>query len=115
NVLRQVALPYRLTLRPAIMLASLFTPRGARLGFESPGGAFDRCTHAARLRCPLLVLHGELDSVCPLDDGLLITASSRQSRLQVIPGAGHLDLWSNPAHAAICTAAVRDLLAGIKS
>lgn len=64
------------------------------------GLPFDRAVHAAGLRCPLLVLHGTADAVSPPADGRDIAASAPESELCEISGAGHNDLWTNPAFAA---------------
>lgn len=56
---------------------------------------FDRATHAAKLRCPLLALHGELDEVCPVDAARQIVdaanGAGNWTRLVTFPDAGHLD------------------------
>ena len=54
--------------------------------------------HAERLRAielPVLVIHGERDELIPLADGraLLERLGSKTKQLEVIPGAGHNDLW----------------------
>jgi alpha-beta hydrolase superfamily lysophospholipase len=54
--------------------------------------------HHAELRAielPLLVIHGERDELIPLDDAraLLERVGSARKSLEVIPGAGHNDLW----------------------
>jgi hypothetical protein len=54
--------------------------------------------HHARLRAielPLLVIHGERDELIPLADAraLLERLGSKSKQLEVIPGAGHNDLW----------------------
>jgi deoxyribose-phosphate aldolase len=95
NVLRARGLPHRSNLRPAFGLLR------AILGHELAEHAFDRAAHAAKLRCPLLVLHGHLDEVCPLDDGRAI-AGSAGGRLTVLPGGRHNNLWTDPALADLC-------------
>jgi hypothetical protein len=54
--------------------------------------------HDARLRAirlPLLVIHGERDELIPLADAraLVERLGSERKRLEVIPRAGHNDLW----------------------
>ncbi len=86
---------------------------------------FDRRVWAARLGAPgivggtnappvpLLVLHGERDEICPLDDGRAIAAADRAAeRLVIVPGAGHLDLWAQPEARAACEGAVSGFVAG---
>lgn len=47
-----------------------------------------------RIRLPLLVIHGERDSLIPVEHGQLLydTAAATHKRLVRIPGAGHNDL-----------------------
>jgi uncharacterized protein len=54
--------------------------------------------HDAKLRSiglPLLAIHGERDELIPLGDAraLVERLGSGRKRLEVIPGAGHNDLW----------------------
>ncbi|MEX0775565.1 MAG: alpha/beta hydrolase [Phycisphaeraceae bacterium] len=53
---------------------------------------FDRARHAARLRAPLLVLHGDGDAICPLASAQAIAAAAPDGQLVEFPNAGHLDL-----------------------
>lgn len=101
NVLRARALPWRLTLLPALRVIGLLTRAGRRLF-----SGFDRAAHAARLTCPLLVIHGTEDEVCPIEDGRTIAAAAPSGTLARIEGARHNDLWTDPAHAAACAAHV---------
>lgn len=48
---------------------------------------------AARMGVPLLVIHGDADDFCPLDDAAAIAAAASQGRLVAISRAGHADLW----------------------
>jgi pimeloyl-ACP methyl ester carboxylesterase len=66
NVLRARGLPWRLTLGPALWLIGR--------GRLSPA-LFDRARDAARVRCPVLVLHGDQDAVSPVGDGHAIAAA----------------------------------------
>lgn len=58
--------------------------------------SFDRSALAAGVRAPLLVLHGLDDTVCTLEDARHIAAAAPHGRLVELPGAGHLDAWTNP-------------------
>ena len=54
--------------------------------------------HDAKLRgigLPLLAIHGERDELIPLADAraLVERLGSERKQLEVIPGAGHNDLW----------------------
>lgn len=89
NVLRLATLPHSLALRAALRLLEFlrFTP-----GLAHPD--FDRLAHAKRLIIPLLVVHGEIDNVCPLTDGRDIAAAAPNATLHIIQGGGHHGLWT---------------------
>jgi pimeloyl-ACP methyl ester carboxylesterase len=54
---------------------------------------FDNETVAARVRCPVLVVHGDADQVVPLELGERLRSWCRgPAELVVVPGAGHNDL-----------------------
>ena len=53
---------------------------------------FDRVEQAGRLACPLLVLHGSADNVCPYAAGEQIAAAAPDARLVCFEGGGHLDM-----------------------
>jgi pimeloyl-ACP methyl ester carboxylesterase len=105
NVLGNEGLPVWPNL--ALALAALRGMFGARLG----GEAFDRAAHAAKLRCPLLVLHGTEDDVCPAEDGRAIAAAASEGRWEVVEGGGHNDLWRPEGTGGACAAIVRAFLA----
>jgi pimeloyl-ACP methyl ester carboxylesterase len=95
NVMRLAHLPYRLNL-PLAMLTI------------RPG--FDRAEQAARLRVPLLVLHGDADLVCPVADGSEIAAARPGARLVIVPDGGHLDLFTDARFLPTVAAAVASFL-----
>jgi len=72
--------------RPLIWLASGLTR--LQLG---PAGWFDRVEEAAKLPCPLLVLHGRQDPICPFEDAETICEAA-DGELCAVPEGGHLDL-----------------------
>ncbi len=113
NVLRVRGMPYRLTLRPAMALLGLAFGRGLSWALSPTAGGFDVALHSARLPAgiPLLVLHGDVDPVCPIEDGRAIAAAAPISQLAIIEGAAHNNLWTEPTFAAQCHAAVQSLLA----
>ena len=94
GVLSEAALPWRATLWPAFWLIGLVRRR--TLGWAGNWSKFDRAKLASELPCPLLVLHGEFDTVCPLNDGQEIADAAPHGRLFVLPGAPHNGLWANP-------------------
>ena len=107
NVMSARGLPWRTNLGPA--LAALRAVAGNELAPE----VFDRAAYASRVGCPLLVLHGECDEVCPLEDGRAIAGAARNGRLAVIRGARHNDLWTDPDFARTSTEAVREFLSAV--
>ena len=56
---------------------------------------FDRSLHAAKLGCPLLVLHGSDDLTCPFESAEHITESAPSGRMIVFDAAGHSDLYQS--------------------
>ncbi|MFM9996545.1 MAG: alpha/beta hydrolase [Phycisphaerales bacterium] len=71
---------------------------------------FDRAAHAGALPCPLLVLHGTDDEVCPIEDGRAIAAAAPAGRIVEVAGGRHNDLWTEPANTERCEKAVVELL-----
>lgn len=71
-----------------------FACLGARLGVGPRWRGFDRALHAAKLGCPLLVLHGTDDEVCPIEDGRAIARAVKQGEIVEIAGGRHNDLWT---------------------
>ena len=107
NVLRARGLPYRSNLHPAIGLLR------AALGPELAESRFDRAALASGLTCPLLVLHGEADEVCPVEDGRAIAAAAARGSLVLILDGRHNDLWTDPELASRSTDAVRSFLSSL--
>jgi 3-oxoadipate enol-lactonase len=60
---------------------------------------------------PTLIVAGEEDAIAPIDEALAMHAAIRGSRLEVIPGAGHL---SNLERPATFNAVVSELAAALK-
>lgn len=69
---------------------------------ERPG--FDGAEQAARVPCPVLVLHGEADDICPLDAGQKIAAAAPAGELVQIADGTHNQLLAadyDAVHAAL--------------
>ena len=63
-------------------------PRGVLLG-ES----YDSLGKITRVRCPVLVIHGERDELIPVEEGMtLYRAAPGPKELFLVPGAGHNDV-----------------------
>lgn len=88
NVLRQMGMPFRWNL--PIAMACI----GIDVGQGVAWRGFDRSLHAAKIKVPLLVIHGTMDPVCPIEDGDEI-AQVAGGDFVAIEGGGHLDLWND--------------------
>ncbi len=63
---------------------------------------FDALARIGRLRSPLLVVHGERDTVVPVSHGRRLLAAARPPKAgHFVPAAGHNDLYSFGAVQAI--------------
>jgi len=100
NVLRNSSIPHRLNLPPATWLL------GTLFGVGPAWRGFDRAALAARLECPLLVIHGTADDISPVEDGREIAAAAPHGQIVEIAGAGHNDIWAEDRFSA----AVRDAM-----
>ncbi len=114
NVMRNAGIPWRLNLPVAQALLGLRFARDPRWPWGQGRRPFDRALWAARLRelnIPMLVIHGDQDNVCPLEDAHDIAAAAGTgATLAVIPGAGHLDLWTRDTNRDLCVKAVSEWL-----
>ncbi len=104
NVMDQKGLPRRLNLRPALCLA------GAVLGANPLWRGFDRAALARGVRCPLLVVHGADDEMCPIEDGRDIAGAAPRARIVELPQTGHLDAWVSLPPRGEAAGAVRAFL-----
>lgn len=107
NVLKIRKLPFRWNAPPAFWMI------GADIGVGPRWAGFDRAEHAAKLKCPLLVIHGHDDRVSPIEDGRAIAEAGR-GKLVEIPGAGHHGLWTEPGSLSACVSAVRAFLDSLR-
>lgn len=51
--------------------------------------SFDRAGHAANITCPLLIMHGAEDEICPIESSRAIAAAAPKSRFVAFDGAMH--------------------------
>ena len=98
RVLMYYAMPHRFTLGPALAVVGWRLGVGVGTGGRAWHG-FDRVQHAAKLVCPLLVIHGERDIICPIADGRAIASAARLGQIVELPEAGHNDIWTSPEKA----------------
>lgn len=104
NVLRGARLPSGQTLDLALLLL------GMKGGWRIRS---DRAAIASRVSCPMLVLHGTEDEVCPLDDARAIAAAAPRATLVEIEGGDHNRLWTEPTWARQSSQAVCAFLASL--
>lgn len=109
NALLEAGLPSRGALPVAIGLIGTLSGLGPRWR------GFDRAEIASELTCPILVLHGDEDPICPLDHGRMIAEASPHSELVVIRGGTHKNLWHDPSHAQRCTEASVRFLGALRA
>ena len=93
NVMQTSAMPWRLTLWPAMWILALLGRRPMRWAGQWDG--FDRAIFASKLDCPLLVVHGSDDPICPPEDGEQIAEAAQLGTLAMIPGGSHNGLWTD--------------------
>ncbi len=102
-VLAQQGLPHRFTLGAALACIGVDAggmASGLVLARERDG-RFDRLVLAeevAKRGVPILLLHGDADGVCPIDDARAIEMAG-VARLQTMHGAGHFGIWTDPTFA----------------
>ncbi len=106
NYLRAVGHPHTWNIELVYGLMGLRLGAGADWSKAHDGRAFDRAEWAAKLHCPLLVLHGDQDVISDPEDGEQIAASAPDGDLVLIEGGGHNDLWLKPDFERQCAAAV---------
>jgi len=99
GMLRTLGLPVRGILAPALALA------GLRSGVGISWRGFDRAALARGVGCPLLVIHGESDAICPLQDGRDIAAAAR-GELVTLANTGHYGVWTQEPAAGVAREAV---------
>ncbi len=104
NVMRNAGLPWRANLGPALAML------GVCFGVGPRWRGFDRAGLAGRIACPLLVVHGGDDEVCPIDDGRAIAAAATSGELCEIEGGRHNDLWTDDGNRSRCIEAARGFL-----
>ena len=56
----------------------------------------DLRTKLLDINIPLLIIHGEEDSICPLDSAIYIKNMLRDSKIEIIKQAGHIPFFTYP-------------------
>jgi len=57
--------------------------------WHGPYDHFDRADHAAKIRGPMMVLHGDADDICPIKGARIIAAAAPSGWIVEFPGASH--------------------------
>jgi pimeloyl-ACP methyl ester carboxylesterase len=116
NVMRSAGLPWRLNLPAALILLGVRFVGDPRWPWGGGRDPFDRALWAAKFSefgVPLLVLHGDADNVCPLEDARAIAdAAGGRARLVVIENGEHNNLWTQESSRLRCVAAVSAWMVG---
>ena len=107
SVMAARGFPHVLNLRPALTLIGFISSCGPRWA------GFDRAGLAEQVTCPLLVLHGEQDTVSPPEDGRAIAGAAERGEYLGLPDAGHVDIWQQDASRRAATEAVRAFITGL--
>ncbi len=105
NVIRLRGIPYRLNLTPAIWLL------GICFGLGRSWRGFARDELARSIKRPILILHGDADPVCPIDDARRISSCAPNAKLVPIIGGGHNNLWTDEVYAHQMSQAIELFLA----
>ncbi len=109
NVIRAQHMPHTFNLAPAFWILNRL------LGDALQPARFDRAKHAADMQCPLLVIHGEHDEVCPIEDGQAIAAAATTGIMQVIEEGDHNSLWTEDQTQALCEQSIQQFIQGLSA
>lgn len=108
NVIRMMSMPHR-----GVLPVAMWT-LGTRFGVGPGWAHFDRAEIVQDAACPLLVIHGDADDICPISDGKDIAAAVPSGSFTAIEGAGHSNLWT-PDYVDAVSDAVLDWLPTISA
>ncbi|MCB9841886.1 MAG: alpha/beta hydrolase [Phycisphaeraceae bacterium] len=124
NVIRMSNLPWAINGPLAFAYLGFRLRAGYKFSHAHSGGGvggvgrargFDRAKHAAHLRVPLLLIHGDHDEVCPIEDSRAMHDAANNTGagalLVVVEGGSHNDLWTNERSVHTVAHAVSDFIA----
>jgi pimeloyl-ACP methyl ester carboxylesterase len=77
-------------------IMSAMSPEGIVAALGAMAGRPDSFPTLASVRCPVLIVAGEDDTLTPPDDARRMHEAAAGSRLAVIPGAGHMSPVERP-------------------
>lgn len=92
NMMRSFGLPTTINLPVAMALARFRI--GAPPFWQSERGTFDRASFATSVHVPMLIIHGEDDTIAPVRDARDIAEAAPNAELLTLPGIGHYSLWT---------------------
>lgn len=76
-------------LRPEVLARTRLRPEVGNHFFRTEGFTLDLFPELRNIRCPTLVLGGELDPITPVADSEDIAAAIPHAELRIVEGAGH--------------------------
>ncbi len=76
------------------------TPVDALLRQMAAIQSFDAYDRLPQVQAPTLIIHGDKDALVPLRNAHILQERVAGSRLQVLPGAGHVFFWEFPGESA---------------
>tara|TARA_R110002073_G_scaffold1715_1_gene12179 strand:+ start:58751 stop:59668 length:918 start_codon:yes stop_codon:yes gene_type:complete len=88
NVIRLKGVPYRINLRPAMSILGII------LGVGPKWQGFARDELARGVQSQVLIIHGRVDPVSPIQDGIDIERAAQDAKIFILDDAGHNNLWS---------------------
>lgn len=71
----------------------------------------DQRDRLAQVDCPVLLVHGELDTICPATASAYMAERMPKARLELVPGCGHAPFMTRPEG---FNALVRDFIEGLQ-
>lgn len=95
-VLSAAAMPWRINLPAAMAILGLRSNQGLSWARTTTAKQFDRAELAKQLSIPILVIHGQLDTISPPQDGKDIAEAAQNGTYTPITNAAHLDIWRQP-------------------
>jgi pimeloyl-ACP methyl ester carboxylesterase len=58
--------------------------------------SFDAYDRLGRIKCPVLIVHGDADVLVPVENAHLIKSRIEQAEVYIVPGAGHAFVAADP-------------------
>lgn len=62
--------------------------------------SFDTYDRLPRIQAPTLIVHGDQDLLVPVENAEILGERIKNSRAEILPGAGHMFFWEKPEESA---------------